>query len=102
MTEKSSIATQHDGPEMSEHMERHLNILSDAPIEGSDALVGELLRLWEDPQGFENPDDDALIEMFEQNPTLYVLHLGLVFGIEYEQAYPKDRHDEWPVPLEVR
>lgn len=88
--------------EMPEHMNNHLGLLQDADIEGSDELLDEILRLWANPDDFENPDGDSLQEAFEENHALYILHLGVVVGTEYEKAYPVGRNDEWPIPLDDR
>ena len=91
-----------DVAEIPEHMDRHLGLLHDADIDGTDELLDECLRVWANPEDFENPDSNSLQEAFEENHALYIRHLGIVFGIEYERAYPTGRNDGWPVPLSER
>lgn len=60
------------------------------------------MELWENPEAFEAGDSPRPWEDTGEMGERAYFQLGVLFGIEYEQAYPEGRNDEWPVPLEER
>ncbi|MWG36556.1 hypothetical protein [Halomarina oriensis] len=56
------------------------------------------MRLWENPEAFEGAEFDQ----WRETPWLTIFQLGVLFGIDYEQAYPEGRNDEWPIPKDER
>ena len=55
--------------------------------------------LWNNPDVWEG---GANTDRWEGDPHLLLVELGVVFGTEYEEAYPTGRNDEWPIPLTER
>lgn len=64
------------------------------------ALFEHWIALWNDPDEFENAGH---VERWKEGPMeLVMFELGVIFGIDYEQAYPEGRNDEWPIPVAER
>lgn len=63
-----------------------------------DKLFAYWIRLWHSPDEFE----EASLDEWRESKALWAFQLGVLFGIEYEQAYPEGRNEEWPVPVDER
>lgn len=64
-----------------------------------DDLFAHWVWLWENPDGFESAEG---IERWKGSDWLAIFELGVLFGIEYEQAYPEGENSAWPVPVAER
>lgn len=62
------------------------------------AVYDDWCELWARPHDYAR---GALSGGLDPNALVF-FHLGVAFGIDYEQAYPEGREDEWPVPVEDR
>lgn len=54
--------------------------------------------LWENPEEFAEGGIPEEVDTREE----YAFRMGVVFGIEYERAYPTGEQEKWPVDLEER
>ena len=88
--------------EMPEHMKRHLRLMKESDIEGIDKILDELEYIWNNPDEYENPNKSGLSQRYEEDPLIYVLHLCIAFGTDYERAYPTGRNEDWPIPVDER
>lgn len=91
-----------DVAEMKPRMEQVMNTLEQrAEADGGPFadLYEHLEWLWENPDAFEAAE---ATDLWKDDAMLAVLELGVLFGIDYEQAYPEGRRDEWPIPIDER
>lgn len=99
MTEELQVAEMHD------RLNRLLTSLRIAGwVNGGESetkIHDHLMWLWENPDKFESTEHDSA-DRWKGDDILTALQIGVVFGIEYEQAYPTGRNDEWPVPVAKR
>jgi len=64
------------------------------------AMVDHIEKLWENPEAFADGDlDDSA---WKDDECVMALHMGVLYGIEYERAYPTGQREGWPVSLDVR
>ena len=62
--------------------------------------VGTYLEyLWQNPDDFEQSSN---VDKWRDDHVLTLVELGVLFGIEYERAYPTGRNDEWPISKDRR
>ena len=64
-----------------------------------EGLLRQHDELWGNPTEFAA---DGGPDVWKGQPQLMMFQIGVVFGIEYERAYPTGQQDEWPVPIEER
>lgn len=104
MNDNSVGGSSHDGvAEMKPRLANLVETIAGNADEHPDTVWAELYDhltwLWENPDGFEAGN---AVGEWEDTPPLMLFELGVLFGIEYEQAYPEGKNDEWPVPLADR
>lgn len=87
----------HDVAELPDSIERHFGLIELLDDEMRTQLRGELESMWENPEHYAEEGHGGM-----ESELMYALRLGVAFGVEYEKAYPTQRRDEWPVPLEER
>lgn len=76
-----------------------METLSDHDADELNRVHAHLRDLWMHPDAFAVGD---MVERWRNDPTLMCVELGVIFGIEYEKAYPTGQSDEWPIPLGER
>lgn len=57
------------------------------------------MGLWNNPEEFEQTGSS---EHSNGDPFLLMFRMGVVFGIDYEQAFPEDENEDWPIPVDKR
>jgi len=57
-------------------------------------LAEHMQFLWEHPDFYESGD---LVDSWKGDELLMVFEMGVVFGIDYEQAYPEGENEKWPI-----
>jgi len=79
-----------------------LRLFADIKDDGDhwQAMVDHIEELWENPEAFaEGELDDSA---WKDDEYIMALHMGVLFGIEYELAYPTGQREAWPVSPDVR
>ena len=64
-----------------------------------EGIFQQWMWLWTNPEEFEN---GTAVDEWKGKPDVMLFELGVIFGIDYEQAYPEGRNNEWPIPVEER
>ena len=87
----------------SRHESRLMRLLDrEDESEVADAVRESLLSLWANPEQFATTGSGDLLDDRLTERDEFLLRMGVVFGIEYETAYPTGERDRWPVPVEAR
>lgn len=87
------------GAEMRPRLRRLMRTLREHESDDLNTVHRHLKDLWNHPDSFESSELD---ERWKNDTVLMLVELGVVFGIDYEQAYPEGERDEWPIPVEDR
>lgn len=84
--------------EIPQHLE---NLLDELDTDESKNIRRHLVNIWNHPEKYEN-DGLPNKDLWEEEPLIAFVEMGIIFGIEYELTYPTGKEEDWPISIEDR